>query len=74
MADFFERKGIDLQLSCTSKAEAKQVFEYSCNCCKANTRFLWKPCEHCPIAITHEQMCAYWDDEARRKVNENKGE
>lgn len=67
MADFFEQKGIDMQLGCTNKEECKEMLEYSCKCCREKTRFLWHSCERCPIQVTHDELCAYFDDEMRRK-------
>lgn len=72
MADFFEKKGIDYQLSCKNKEECDETLEFSCLCCRKNTRFLWKSCDRCPIQITHDEMCAYFDDEARRKKEKGK--
>ena len=72
MADFFEKKGIDFQLNCTNRKECDETLEYSCNCCKRTTRFMWHSCDRCPIQVTHDELCAYFDDEMRRKAQKSK--
>lgn len=59
----FEQKGIQLQQSSVTKAEAQRNFAHSCDvCCSRGLRL---DCDRCGIAVCHKLTIA---------IFENKGE
>ena len=56
----FEQIGINIQLSATSKEDALKKFNHSCNLCCYKGMHI--DCDHCAIAVTHNQLIAIFDD------------
>ena len=56
----FERVGVNLQYDSSSKEQALQRFEYSCNCCCYKGMHI--DCDRCAIAVAHQLVVASFDD------------
>lgn len=63
----FEQVGVNYQYNATNVEDANKFFEYSCNCCCTKGRQF--DCSRCAIAVTHNNLCAYFSD----KENTMKG-
>lgn len=62
----FEQVGVNYQHRATSIEDANKSFEYSCNCCCNSIRCMYKDCEHCAIAQTHNLMVAILTDKEEK--------
>lgn len=50
----FDEKGVNIQMSCTTAAQAKCEMDISCYACTHNTRCLHNNCDRCPISEAHK--------------------
>lgn len=60
----FEQIGINIQLSAVSKEDALKKFACSCNICCYKGIHL--DCDHCAIAVAHNQIIAIYDDKENK--------
>lgn len=66
--DSFERVGVNYQYMCTTVDECNKTLQYSCNCCTSKSRALWHECDRCPIAITHDEVVAIFNDKMKSEM------